>query len=133
MRISDWSSDVCSSDLRDGLAGRVGDELAADFPRRVGRPVVQARELRARFRVGVLDAQRAAAVAHDHRDQALALVETEHARGFRDRKSVVSGKSVSVRVDLGGRRILKKKRAHKTTETKPQQHNKIIYKKALTE
>src|SRR3546814_18863858 len=26
---------------------------------------------------------RAAAVAHDHRDQALALVETEHARGFR--------------------------------------------------
>src|SRR3546814_20398152 len=27
-----------------------------------------------------------------------------------DRKSVVSGKSVSVRVDLGGRRILKEKR-----------------------
>src|SRR3546814_14104552 len=32
-----------------------------------------------------------------------------------DRKSVVSGKSVSVRVDLGGRRILKKKK--KDTET----------------
>src|SRR3546814_11545662 len=29
--------------------------------------------------------------------------------GIRDRKSVVSGKSVSVRVDLGGRRIIKKK------------------------
>src|SRR3546814_21065686 len=29
---------------------------------------------------------------------------------FIDRKSVVSGKSVSVRVDLGGRRILKKKK-----------------------
>src|SRR3546814_16386176 len=28
-----------------------------------------------------------------------------------DRKSVVSGKSVSVRVDLGGRRIIKKKKA----------------------
>src|SRR3546814_14426464 len=28
----------------------------------------------------------------------------------RDRKSVVSGKSVSVRVDLGGRRIMKKKK-----------------------
>src|SRR3546814_21067405 len=27
-----------------------------------------------------------------------------------DRKSVVSGKSVSIRVDLGGRRILKKKK-----------------------
>src|SRR3546814_16325549 len=29
-----------------------------------------------------------------------------------DRKSVVSGKSVSVRVDLGGRRILKKKKTN---------------------
>src|SRR3546814_18367050 len=29
-----------------------------------------------------------------------------------DRKSVVEGKSVSVRVDLGGRRILKKKKTH---------------------
>src|SRR3546814_13344566 len=29
--------------------------------------------------------------------------------GGEDRKSVVSGKSVSVRVDLGGRRIIKKK------------------------
>src|SRR3546814_11060376 len=32
----------------------------------------------------------------------------------RDRKSVVSGKSVSVRVDLGGRIIIKKKRVHHT-------------------
>src|SRR3546814_12579008 len=31
----------------------------------------------------------------------------------RDRKSVVSGKSVSVRVDLGGRRIIKKKNTTK--------------------
>src|SRR3546814_14962256 len=30
-----------------------------------------------------------------------------------DRKSVVSGKSVSVRVDLGGRRIIKKKKKSK--------------------
>src|SRR3546814_13252790 len=30
-------------------------------------------------------------------------------RAIRDRKSVVEGKSVSVRVDLGGRRIIKKK------------------------
>src|SRR3546814_13923142 len=29
-----------------------------------------------------------------------------------DRKSVVSGKSVSVRVDLGGRRLLKKKKKY---------------------
>src|SRR3546814_13744067 len=32
-----------------------------------------------------------------------------------DRKSVVSGKSGSVRVDLGGRRILKKKKQRNTT------------------
>src|SRR3546814_12611551 len=31
-------------------------------------------------------------------------------RAFEDRKSVVEGKSVSVRVDLGGRRIIKKKK-----------------------
>src|SRR3546814_19594475 len=33
----------------------------------------------------------------------------EFSRSPEDRKSVVSGKSVSVRVDLGGRRIIKKK------------------------
>src|SRR3546814_12871379 len=33
-----------------------------------------------------------------------------------DRKSVVQGKSGSVRVDLGGRRILKKKKKHKQIE-----------------
>src|SRR3546814_16349911 len=32
-----------------------------------------------------------------------------------DRKSVVSGKSVSVRVDRGGRRIIKKKKKQRTT------------------
>src|SRR3546814_18791662 len=43
----------------------------------------------------------------------LALILTRKFRpiaiGSLDRKSVVSGKSVSVRVDLGGRRIIKKK------------------------
>src|SRR3546814_17353031 len=34
-----------------------------------------------------------------------------------DRKSVVEGKSVSVRVDLGGRRIIKKKKHKDTTRT----------------
>src|SRR3546814_16143918 len=35
-----------------------------------------------------------------------------------DRKSVGSGKSVSVRVDLGGRRIIKKKKKTKQTDNK---------------
>src|SRR3546814_16057428 len=36
----------------------------------------------------------------------------------RDRKSVVSGKSVSVRVDLGGRRIINKKKEKSTLARK---------------
>src|SRR3546814_14840816 len=40
-----------------------------------------------------------------------------------DRKSVVWGKSVSVRVDLGGRRIVKKKKKQKTKE---ETHNQNI-------
>src|SRR3546814_15024024 len=36
--------------------------------------------------------------------------------GYRDRTSVVSGKSVSVRVDLGGRRILHKNTTHTNTQ-----------------
>src|SRR3546814_16843981 len=37
--------------------------------------------------------------------------------GTGDRKSVVSGKSVSVRVDLGGRRLIKKKKKVYITDT----------------
>src|SRR3546814_17644363 len=98
MRISDWSSDVCSSDLvarlqRDvqGLAGRLhaAAQLAALGQCHRLAAVLVAVELD----LVVLVKQRAFA---GQRQQ-------------RDRKSVVSGKSVSVRVDLGGRRIIKKK------------------------
>src|SRR3546814_12643753 len=41
---------------------------------------------------------------------AASAVNLPSAPSLRDRKSVVSGKSVSVRVDLGGRRIIKKKK-----------------------
>src|SRR3546814_14893339 len=47
------------------------------------------------------------------------LIESD---GYEDRKSVVSGKSVSVRVDLGGRRIIKQKKSTNKTMT----DNKII-------
>src|SRR3546814_20314120 len=52
----------------------------------------------------------------------------EHDDGLAgDRKSVVSGKSVSVRVDLGGRRISKKKRQPITenASTRDQEHSTI--------
>src|SRR3546814_17255093 len=46
-------------------------------------------------------------------DQPLVLIEAQRARG--DRKSVGWGKSVSVSVDLGGRRIIKKKKKKQKT------------------
>src|SRR3546814_17838349 len=49
-----------------------------------------------------------------------------------DRKSVVSGKSVSVRVDLGGRRIIKKKKQHLNNVI--YSHTRVIvqeYKRAI--
>src|SRR3546814_18447940 len=50
--------------------------------------------------------------------------EGEELRGL-ERKSVVSGKSVSVRVGLGGRRsIKKKKRSKHNSESKAQSRNK---------
>src|SRR3546814_20906292 len=97
MRISDWSSDVCSSDLR-CAALEVDEWKAASKDGQWGglqplcrrrRPTVQP-------------------VAGDRSCQ-IETFAREPANG-EDRKSVVSGKSVSVRVDLGGRRIIKKKK-----------------------
>src|SRR3546814_20691742 len=87
MRISDWSSDVCSSDLHDGVdllgGGPVG--LWDDGTPPPTDPVQAAR-------IGL-----SAGAEHPWRWYVA------------DRKSVVSGKSVSVRVDLGGLRIIKNK------------------------
>src|SRR3546814_18341787 len=85
MRISDWSSDVCSSDLA-VVDGAIGIREAAG--------AVTSDAVRSGTR-GALDRD-----VHD------VLDEVQKA----DRKSVVWGKSVSVRVDLGGRRIIKKKK-----------------------
>src|SRR3546814_14427869 len=102
MRISDWSSDVCSSDLGGlHLPGGGDTFLSAIYVDNLVDVIVSA-----------LSAQDVAARAFY-----LADPEVLHVRElFRmwseaaDRKSVVSGKSVSVRVDLGGRRIIKNKR-----------------------
>src|SRR3546814_14340057 len=93
MRISDWSSDVCSSDL-------FADRILVGRRLRGGERRLEQREGRMH---GVEPGER-----HRH-----------VVRG--DRTSAVSGKSVSVRVDLGGRRIIKKKKNQKQLLT----HNKI--------
>src|SRR3546814_17777026 len=95
MRISDWSSDVCSSDL--------GGKLP-QAPRRMaaGRCLRSARF--ARSAASVLGYR---TVFHGERGNGGRDRRGRQRAG--DRKSVVEGKRVSVRVDLGGRRIFKKK------------------------
>src|SRR3546814_17129540 len=49
-----------------------------------------------------------------------------------DRKSVVSGKSVSVRVDLGGRRIIQKKHEYARMHSLQNRHSDKILLTTLT-
>src|SRR3546814_18268242 len=113
MRISDWSSDVCSSDLRhlrvlrielqypvgmEGIAGAIGRMIAQRIRRETAD---QGTHL-----VGLL--HREGRMRHQ------VLHTVERIRQHReDRKSVVSGKSVSGRVNVGGCRIIKKKKQKK--------------------
>src|SRR3546814_16826761 len=97
MRISDWSSDVCSSDLsyNNGVPAKTGMTKLGERP---GPDASGAHN-------PALSPY--AASASRSRDRPWRAVATYGPRP--DRKSVVSGKSVSVRVDLGGRSIIKKK------------------------
>src|SRR3546814_15107948 len=94
MRISDWSSDVCSSDLRLPLGA---DRQPVDL---VAVPAHQSRvePLPVGFQ---MRGDRPIFLGLEPLDLALALDD-------QDRKSVVSGKSGSVRLVLGGRVISKK-------------------------
>src|SRR3546814_17852244 len=99
MRISDWSSDVCSSDLADARAPAAAVEIRKRDDRQ--------RDQRdhhddALDEIGQADGQKAA--QHD----------------IGDRKSVESGKRVSVRVDFGGSCIIKK------TSTASTQYSSLI-------
>src|SRR3546814_11705304 len=92
MRISDWSSDVCSSDLPESVEAthrqspscRVLEQHLVDCVLRT--------------RQGSECAELCRRVGGDR----------ERVAGL-DRKSVVQGTSVSVRVGLGGRRMIKTK------------------------
>src|SRR3546814_20594635 len=89
MRISDWSSDVCSSDLDEHVALRA----TLQRPEKFHHLGIAAHPVH-RLAVHVTPGAKQEAGRLDH---------------VKDRKSVVEGKSVSVRVDIGGRRIIKKK------------------------
>src|SRR3546814_11392243 len=97
MRISDWSSDVCSSDLICALTRNFTDHAIRQFgPQRLG-PITE-------IAIGKHDARSIDRGIDPQERPGLA----EMTEGSGDRKTVVSGKSVSVSVHLGSRRILKK-------------------------
>src|SRR3546814_12118855 len=103
MRISDWSSDVCSSDLvkitSGGVIYNVGDVVTIPAASVGGRGTGFSAPVTA-----------VTNVANDiYRIKQSAFTSYKIGGSSGDRKSVVTGKSVSVRVDLGGRRIIKKK------------------------
>src|SRR3546814_19975181 len=103
MRISDWSSDVCSSDLAVAPAGQV--------VQRPGNHLLARARLAENQHIGLGPGQRADLFAQaQHR---LGLSEQARRQLLPvDRKSVVEGKSVSVRVVLGGSRLIQKKKKY---------------------
>src|SRR3546814_20026390 len=145
MRISDWSSDVCSSDLASGYqVGGAAVYTAGHAVRQMTRSAADPQTGETR----TIDASAyftGAADAGDYTDfsygvggqsnlAGILVHDTVYAEGggdislnagndvlgrrdvwqearlAKDRKSVVSGKRVSVRVDLGGRRLIKQKK-----------------------
>src|SRR3546814_17495558 len=121
-RISDWSSDVCSSDLLE----------ADDRPLRLpggGRAVsgrIDGKRKAFEAAPAITDAEMGKAVdqggarlfiaaLEDEAEQPAGAGEITLPQGMAraDRQSVVEGKGGAVRVDLGGHRIIKKK---KTTQ-----------------
>src|SRR3546814_20483023 len=111
MRISDWSSDVCSSDLGaayelDGaiIANPYDPDAVAEALQMAAQMTLDERCERWRAMMKIL-----------RRNNITAWRESFlRALGEKDRKSVGSGKSVSERVDLGGGRIVKKKNSTTT-------------------
>src|SRR3546814_13848446 len=96
MRISDWSSDVCSSDLKDAEAHAEEDR------RRRDEAEVRNQADTLVYQTEKLLKEQGDKISGDEKS----AVEDK----LGDRKSGVWGKSVSVSVELGGRRIIKKKK-----------------------
>src|SRR3546814_20831008 len=115
MRISDWSSDVCSSDLIYEKTDKFmlpGDFIAMKMTGEICTTYSGLSE-------GILwdfQKEQLAQSLLDHYDINHGLVSEPKAtfsiqgRLTADRKSVVVGKECVVRVDRGGRRMLKKKK-----------------------
>src|SRR3546814_19330797 len=115
MRISDWSSDVCSSDLKEpkGFGGMAQIEGGLDEGQRV--LLVEDLTTDGGSKAKFVHALRQAGATVDntyvvfHYGIFPALWQPMSALGGKlARKSAVLGKSVSVRLDFGGRTMIKK-------------------------
>src|SRR3546814_14677150 len=106
MRISDWSSDVCSSDLPE--AEICTGNVFYSTPALTNRAKLSSNGLiLAESEEGSRTQWPSTSKCpHFHRPWRKGRLQSGSSK--RDRQSVVSGKSVSVRVDLGGRRLIKK-------------------------
>src|SRR3546814_12430756 len=113
MRISDWSSDVCSSDLMSvrPSGNELGDNgFGAIMDLNGMAAVITGGESGIGAASAIQIANAGAAVTITYlRDRTAAQAIVDAIKQAGERKSVVEGKRVSVRVDLGGRRIVKKK------------------------
>src|SRR3546814_20883065 len=135
MRIIDWSSDVCSSDLSEAYLkyqSQASHETLETIPAgaliKQGNVDFRVPSIAERLRgEGYLTSYQDIAADRYTQEMAEAVRRLQADHGIKadgvvgadtlqvlntgaDRKGVVSGKSVSVRVDLGGRRIIKKKK-----------------------
>src|SRR3546814_14356729 len=102
MRISDWSSDVCSSDLVGHLPVGTTEERERALVLDTGTRGTGGQHVTLLTEIAI--------------EQALRKLARELASQYKvvygrpDRQSVVEGKSVEVRVALGGRRLINKKK-----------------------
>src|SRR3546814_17619152 len=126
MRISDWSSDVCSSDLNSVLRPRTGSDPGITLARKnlSGRRIYANNHIlqsakgksggRGHCRMPRRWIQRPGQRPRMETDRRLAKQ--------KDRKCDVSGKCVSVSVELGGPRRMKKKNKNKTKNKNRRKH-----------
>src|SRR3546814_19897822 len=118
MRISDWSSDVCSSDLRKRAPAHESERSSAAAPaaaRPDRRAAWPATGLGRRDRDSLLPPSRSGDRNGYDGCSSSARNSGQAAPDRQDRQRVVWGKSVSVRVDIGGHRIIKQQKIYDYT------------------